>query len=120
MASILIIEHDCPQPLGLVYGYYGHVLSDRVEGQSVEAGDIIGTIKDWGGNSHLHFGMNRDLIEDNWGLMPPGTSLREIQSLGWLDPLPYLTPSPPPAVKPAAPVYRPAVRKPPPSQKRRN
>jgi murein DD-endopeptidase MepM/ murein hydrolase activator NlpD len=92
VTSLLIIEHECPPPLGVVFAYYGHTTSEQVEGESVEAGTVIGVIRDWGGNSHLHLGLNRYRIEDQWGVLPRGPSLRDIEALGWLDPLRYLTP----------------------------
>lgn len=103
VSSLLVIEHDCPQPLGLVYGYYGHVLSERIEGESVMAGDVIGAIKDWAGNSHLHLGLNTQFVEENWGVLPMGTTQRDVEALGWINPLRYLTHVTPPARAPARP-----------------
>jgi murein DD-endopeptidase MepM/ murein hydrolase activator NlpD len=108
MSAVLVVEHQCAEPLGKVYAYYGHVHSSLTEGDRVLAGDAIATVRDWGGNSHLHFGLSRRLMEENWGVHPRGATLQGLQELGWLDPLHYFSgvvpaPAPAPVIRRAAP-----------------
>ncbi len=85
-AAVVMVEHDCPQPLGLVYGYYGHVQSILLTGENVTVGGNIGYVRDWGGNSHLHLGLSTRLVETDWGVVR-GASLQELEAQGWLNPL---------------------------------
>ncbi len=36
---------------------YGHIVSNKQENQSVKSGEIIGTVGNWDGGDHLHFGV---------------------------------------------------------------
>jgi murein DD-endopeptidase MepM/ murein hydrolase activator NlpD len=113
VSAVVMVEHDCPQPLGRVYGYYGHVLSDLLMGESVSAGSQIGTVREWPGNGHLHLGLSTRLQEDNWGVVR-GVTLQELESQGWLNPLNFFAPIQP---RQAAPVVaQPAARPPPPAR----
>ncbi len=76
VGAVLIIEHDCPQPLGTVYAYYGHVQSDLLPGDPIAAGGALGNVRDWGGNSHLHLGLSTRLIEENWRWCRAGRQCR--------------------------------------------
>jgi murein DD-endopeptidase MepM/ murein hydrolase activator NlpD len=95
-SAVVMVEHDCPQPLGMVYGYYGHVQSILLTGESVAAGSNIGYIRDWGGNSHLHLGLSTRLYEADWGVVR-GTTLQELEAQGWLNPLNFFAIAPRPA-----------------------
>lgn len=81
MASIwnskVIVEHNCGGQFQKIYGYYGHVASSLAVDSVISSGDPIGTLKDDGGNSHLHMGIGYFYGESNWGY---GTS-----SANWLD-----------------------------------
>ena len=90
-AAVVMVEHDCPQPLGTVYGYYGHVQSVLLTGENVAAGTNIGFVRDWGGNSHLHLGLSTRLYEADWGVVPRGATLQELEAQGWLNPLNYFS-----------------------------
>lgn len=89
VAAVVIIEHECPLPLGTVYAYYGHVHSALLPGESVAAGDTVGTIRDWGANSHLHLGLSTQPHEGNWGVVARGATLPALVAEGWLNPLDY-------------------------------
>lgn len=90
VSAVLMVEHDCPPPLGRVFAYYGHVQSELLPGVSVSAGSGIGNVREWPGNSHLHLGLSTRLQEEGWGLVPKGTTLQELEALGWLNPLDFL------------------------------
>lgn len=89
VSSVLVIEHQCPEPLGQVYAYYGHVHSPLAEGEAVSAGAGIGTVRDWQHNSHLHFGLSTQLLDEHWGTHPRGVTLQRLAEQGWLNPLNY-------------------------------
>ena len=91
VSAVVMVEHECPQPLGTVYGYYGHVHSELLHGETVTAGGNIGTVRDWGGNTHLHLGLSTRLHEENWGLVPRGATLESLMAQGWLNPLDYFS-----------------------------
>lgn len=121
VSAVVMVEHDCPQPLGRVFAYYGHVLSELLPGAPVTAGSSIGGVREWPGNSHLHFGLSTRLQEEAWGLVPRGTTLPELEALGWLNPLDFLAALPsrqatgagarPPVARPSTPrTYKPAPR----------
>lgn len=95
VSAVVMIEHECEQPLGKVYGYYGHVQSDLIPGDFLSAGSIIGTVRDWAGNSHLHLGMSTAMHKDDWGLAPRGATLQAIEAQGWLNPLNFFAGAPP-------------------------
>lgn len=93
VAAVLVVEHDCPQPLGRVYAYYGHIRSELQHGDGVAAGDTIGAVREWPGNGHLHLGLNRQFVDENWGFVAKGASLQALREQGWLDPLNYFAPA---------------------------
>ncbi len=90
MSAFLIVKHNCPSPLGAVYGYYGHISSSFQVGASVTSGKSLGTVRTWPNNSHLHFGLNTKLLSTRWGIDPKGTTLATMTSEGWLNPMNYL------------------------------
>jgi murein DD-endopeptidase MepM/ murein hydrolase activator NlpD len=118
VSAVIVVEHECPQPLGRIYGYYGHVQSVLLSGESVSAGGSIGTVREWPGNAHLHLGLSTRLQEDNWGVAPRSATLPELEAQGWLNPLDFLAGIPPrPAANsvarpPPARVHIPKVRGP--------
>lgn len=89
VSSVVMLEHECPSPLGRVFGYYGHVYSELLPGDTVAAGSSIGTVRDWGSNSHLHLGLSTRLHEEAWGVVPRGATLQALEAQGWLNPLNY-------------------------------
>jgi murein DD-endopeptidase MepM/ murein hydrolase activator NlpD len=131
ISAVLMVEHECPPPLGKVYAYYGHVYSDLPPGVSVSAGSGIGNVREWPGNGHLHLGLSTRLQEESWGLGARGTTLQELEAQGWLNPLDYFAAMPtrqaagngvrPPAARAPMPkAGRPAaaVKAPPPKRRR--
>lgn len=94
-----IIEHtDCGDSNKLV-AYYGHMDAKVKEGQRVTAGEQIGSVGNWGSNSHLHLSLKSDYVPRGWGYVGIGkktaadcnettvTKRREsLASQGWLDP----------------------------------
>jgi Peptidase family M23 len=95
VSAVVMVEHDCPPPLGTVYGYYGHVQSVLLPGENIAAGGHIGTVRDWAGNTHLHLGLSTRLHEENWGVVPRGATLQTLAAQGWLNPLDYFSRTPP-------------------------
>jgi murein DD-endopeptidase MepM/ murein hydrolase activator NlpD len=95
VAAVLVVEHDCPRPLGRVFGYYGHIRSTLAPGDEVEAGNVIGSVRDWRGNSHLHLGLATSYVEENWGVVPRGTAQPDIAAQGWRNPWDYFAPGVP-------------------------
>lgn len=65
--SKVIIEHNCGGHFQKVYGHYGHVRSSLAVNATIAAGAVIGTIKDDGGNSHLHMGLSYSQHTSGWG-----------------------------------------------------
>lgn len=90
ISAVLMVEHDCPQPLGRVFAYYGHVQSELLPGVAVAAGSSIGNVREWPGNSHLHLGLSTRLQDETWGVVARGTTLPELEAQGWLNPLDFL------------------------------
>ena len=95
VSAVVVVEHECAQPLGTVYGYYGHVQSDLLPGDIVSAGSAIGAVRDWAGNTHLHLGMSTRLQEESWGVVPKGATLPELEAQGWLNPSNFFAPTQP-------------------------
>ena len=97
--SFVIIKHNCNGDE--VYGYYGHVYSRFREGWKVSAGQLFANVImskaitdtvsatgiDQPGNNHLHFGLARTYIRNQWGYAP---SIRQVMLLGWINPITYL------------------------------
>ncbi len=55
--SVVVVRHPLPDG-GVVYTMYGHlatITSGVATGKVLRRGDPVGTIYDWGTNSHLHF-----------------------------------------------------------------
>jgi hypothetical protein len=65
--SKVIIEHNCGGPFQKVFGHYGHVSSSLAVNTAIDAGTIVGTLKDDGGNSHLHMGLSYSQHTTGWG-----------------------------------------------------
>ena len=107
VSAVVAVEHECDQPLGKVYGYYGHVLSPLLANEAVSAGSIIGVVRNWSWNSHLHFGMSTQLLMESWGVVPRGPSLGSLEEQGWLNPLSYFAATAT-AARPIRPQLRPA------------
>lgn len=85
-SRFLIIEHSNCGGISKLYGYYGHI--DSIiggVGSQVRRGQQIATVKNWPGNTHLHFGVSPKFFSYGWGYQ----SGDPIQN-GWLDPLKFL------------------------------
>jgi len=65
MDAFLVIKHKCDR--SEFYGYYGHIDSNLRIGQSVSEGQVLGRLKDWGSNSHLHMGLSKSKYSSGWG-----------------------------------------------------
>ncbi len=97
--SFVIIKHNCDGDQ--IFGYYGHVYSRFHEGWKVSAGQLFANVimskaatdtqsatgVDQPDNTHLHFGLARSYIRNQWGYAP---SRREMMRLGWINPITYL------------------------------
>ena len=97
--SFLIVEHKCNNEK--IYGYYGHISSNFQKLDRVKSGSLIGyvimakSIKDKvtpegidrPSNTHLHFGLNKSFLTNQWGYVP---SLAAVYKLGWINPITYL------------------------------
>lgn len=74
----------------------GHITSSYRKGQKVEQGQIVGSIRDWGSNSHVHWGVNSVSVESaqgwssegqwGWGRAPFAATASQAASRGWIDP----------------------------------
>ncbi len=65
--SKVIVEHNCGGSFRKVFGHYGHVSSTLAVGSTIAAGDLVGNLKDDGGNSHLHMGVSYSQHTTEWG-----------------------------------------------------
>ncbi len=97
--SFVIIEHNCGGDI--VFGYYGHISSNLTKGRKVRSGELIGYVvmaksildkhtqfgTDRPSNIHLHFGLNKTFVRNQWGYAP---SLAALMAAGWINPIPYL------------------------------
>ncbi len=111
---VVIIRHDVYDGT-TIYSVYSHLDTANVSaGQAVAKGDLIGTIYNWAGNSHLHWEMRNFLDGTNLcnagkSVVPgPGYTYPEHpQSKGYTDPTTYVDTHrdgpcpPPPLVSPA-------------------
>jgi hypothetical protein len=76
-----IIKHTNCRGSGELYGYYGHINATVRVGATVKRGDIIGTVGDWGSNSHLHLGLATKYFLQGWGYQKG-----DLNQVGWLNP----------------------------------
>ena len=97
--SFVIIKHDCDEDI--IFGYYGHIKSDMSVGRKVKSGQVIGYVVmaksitdkstqlgiDRPTNIHLHFGLNKSFLKNQWGYAP---TLASVMAAGWINPIPYL------------------------------
>lgn len=75
----------------------GHISSNLLRGDVVSRGKSVGSIRDWGSRSHVHWGVNRKSVagamgytnegEWGWGRAPAAVSLDQAKNRGWIDPL---------------------------------
>ena len=82
----VVIEHPDCGGYSKLYAYYGHIDSELQENNHVTRGDKIGSVADWGENSHLHFGLATKLINRGWGYQE-GDPVEN----GWIDPESFVT-----------------------------
>ena len=91
-AWVVVIEHTEPDG-DKVYTQYGHIENVAVaSGDYVSKGTQVGTIWDWGTNSHLHFEVRSFLYDPINGTIPgPGYGSVNLEpwQQGWLDPVEY-------------------------------
>ena len=70
----------------------GHLSSSLGVGTHVTAGQRIGTVREWPGNSHLHWGKNRKGVAQaskdgwGWGRAPAAATRAQATSRGWVSP----------------------------------
>ena len=75
----------------------GHISSRLAEGDVVSRGKSVGTVRDWGSRSHVHWGVNTKSVAGamvytnegqwGWGRAPSAVSLGQATNRGWVDPL---------------------------------
>lgn len=65
--SFTILEHTNCAGYGTVVAYYGHIVNTVSQGAYVARGQQIGTVAEWGSNTHLHFGMDPLYKTTGWG-----------------------------------------------------
>jgi murein DD-endopeptidase MepM/ murein hydrolase activator NlpD len=73
----------------------GHISSALNKGDPVARGQVVGQVRDWGTNSHVHWGINKvsvasamgftDEGEWGWGRAPTAVTARQAASRGWID-----------------------------------
>lgn len=73
----------------------GHISSDLKRGSKVSEGQTVGFVRDWGRNSHVHWGVNSRSIaaamgfsnegEWGWGRAPTAVTTQQAASRGWMD-----------------------------------
>jgi murein DD-endopeptidase MepM/ murein hydrolase activator NlpD len=82
----LIVKHNDCGGYKTLFGYYGHIDSlVGSEGTKITKGQHIGSVKEWPGNTHLHFGISTRWFPSGWGYQAGGPL-----SNGWLDPNVFL------------------------------
>jgi murein DD-endopeptidase MepM/ murein hydrolase activator NlpD len=79
----------------------GHVTTTYREGRRVARGEYVARVMSWPGNSHVHWGTNRDGVERamgvssrrgwgsgnwGWGRAPVSATRSEASERGWIDP----------------------------------
>ncbi|RNJ61499.1 MAG: hypothetical protein EDM03_15465 [Porphyrobacter sp. IPPAS B-1204] len=70
-----------------------HISSDLRVGARVRQGDVIGTVRAWSGNEHVHWGVFRGnmsaTFDGVWGFgrVPLNVSKADAMARGWMDPL---------------------------------
>jgi murein DD-endopeptidase MepM/ murein hydrolase activator NlpD len=69
----------------------GHISSSLELGARVTRGQVVGTVRDWGRNSHVHWGANSGNIRAvlsstwGWGRAPVSATKQEALSKGWIE-----------------------------------
>lgn len=76
----------------------GHIASSLSLETIVRRGEVIGTIKDWGANSHVHWGINTHGVpravqsgpggDWGWGRGPASVTQAQALARGWVEPQP--------------------------------
>jgi hypothetical protein len=69
-----IINHSKGCGFESLWAYYGHIEATVTAGQQVSTGQQIGTVANWGKNSHLHLSMNSAYKSSGWGYVNVGES----------------------------------------------
>jgi murein DD-endopeptidase MepM/ murein hydrolase activator NlpD len=84
-SRFVVIEHSNCGGYTTLYAYYGHINSGSGlrEGSKVVGGQEIGTVADWGKNSHLHFGLATKLFSSGWGYQ---SKKGNPENNGWINP----------------------------------
>lgn len=71
---------------------FGHISSNLRVGAEVRAGQEIGRVRDWGRNSHLHWGVNGSGVSQavqgdwGWGRAPANATREDASRRGWRRP----------------------------------
>lgn len=70
----------------------GHISSSLVVGAPVTAGQEVGRVRPWAGNSHVHWGVNRTGVAQamqgdwGWGRAPANATRSDAARRGWVRP----------------------------------
>jgi hypothetical protein len=89
MNAYLIIREETTQFEHVL----AHISSDLAVGSRVRQGQVIGKIRPWGGNEHVHWGVFRGNMTasfvDGWGFgrIPINVTREQATAKGWVDPL---------------------------------
>lgn len=92
MQSVLILR-DTQRGIDHVFG---HISSQLSVGAEVEPGEQVGEIRNWSGNSHVHWGVNLVSAQSaqgpssqgawGWGRAPAPARPDDASTRGWVDP----------------------------------
>lgn len=69
----------------------GHIASTLTPGASVRRNQIIGKVRPWPGNSHVHWGINTKGVLQSmkgrwgWGRAPLNATVRDATDRGWVN-----------------------------------
>ncbi len=69
----------------------GHIASTLTPGTSVRRNQVIGKVRPWPGNSHVHWGINTKGVSQSikgrwgWGRAPLNATVRDATDRGWVN-----------------------------------
>lgn len=69
----------------------GHIASNLAKGATVKKQQIVGTVRPWPGNTHVHFGINRKGVAQaiagqwGWGRAPYAAKIKDATDKGWVN-----------------------------------
>lgn len=68
----------------------GHIASTLAAGKAVKRNQVVGKVRPWPGNSHVHWGINTKGVAQaisgkwGWGRAPRNATVAEAKSKGWV------------------------------------